>query len=155
MAEWMSRIFLIYLTTIIACTLWKPEVIFNNGDVYTASALAMFNIHSFDPNATVGSPTPSGFPNNLELSTSGNNAFGGMTTIGSEGGILSGFGVIDILRGAIGWIKIFFSILFSPVVLLTSGAFAGMPLTIVLFFGIPLGAMFLFGMILFIRGVGG
>lgn len=154
MAEWMSRIFLIYLTTILATCLWQPSVVFGNGDIYTASALSMFNINSFNPNSTVGEAN--GFPTTLALSNASQNAYGGMTTVGSDSGILSGLTTfIDLLKGIVGWIKIFFNIIFSPFLLLTSGAFTGMPLTIVLFFAVPLGAMFIMGIILFFRGVGG
>ena len=144
------KILLIYLFIAVAVTTWQPQIIFNADSPTDVTVLSWFNIRlNTTTNETYYLQGNNG---QYQFVGSAQNNTASMTTppnIASSG---SGFlTYADPILMIVGWIGTLLKFLFSPILILTNGAFTGMPSSIILIIGIPLVILFIFGLIQFIR----
>ena len=152
----LQRGLLIYLTIAIAVCLTMPSIIFNNnGNPAERSVLSFFNM-DYDNSTGDFAITSTTTSSNLDSGTSG---FTQPSSPSSSGSLL---GFIDPVFQVFNWIGIFFKVLFSPIILLTSpelSAGAGvLPTALLFIIGLPLVLMMLVGLVslglrIWVRGV--
>lgn len=144
------KILLIYLFLSVAVTMWQPQIVFNGDSPSDQSILSMFNIKL--NTATNDTYYVQGSPSQYQFQGASQNNTASLTSppnIASSG---SGFlTYADPILMIVGWFGTLLRFLFSPIIILTNGVFAGMPSSILLMIGVPLVIMFILGLITFIR----
>lgn len=148
MAGFLQRGILLYLCLAIAISFAAPDVVFDNlqGTPLGNNMLSWFDLKYDGTNVNFYNTTNPQF-SNTGLVTNATQDIANPTTSSSGGGLL---GWIDTLYQVFDWIRLFFDMLFSPILLLTHPLIA-MPSSIVLIIGIPLVIMFIVGLIAWIR----
>jgi len=143
----IERGLLLYLVMAIACVFIAPTIIFNGSSPADSTVLSWFNIEYTNNEARITSATLSSDANNAT-----NNLAGAQTSATSGLTLLSIFDPIgQFVSGAVSWFKLFFKVLFSPIVLLSSPEFSGMHPAVMFIFGIIPVFLVIIGIIVFIR----
>lgn len=146
MAGFLQRGVLLYLCLAIAMCFAAPEVVFDQNTPQGRNVLEWFNIDYNNQTGVIGINNQTSFVHDEYM----DNATAGMdnpTPPSSSGSVL---GWLDPLFQVFGWIKLFFRMIFSPILLMVDPR-VSMPVPIILIIGIPLVVMFIIGIISWIR----
>jgi hypothetical protein len=133
---------MLYLVLAIAVTCAAPQFVFTGGSPAESTLLSWFNLHYDGTSVTM---------TNTTLSSQTNTAAEGFTQTTTPATAGSLLGWIDPIFQVFSWIPLIFKALFSPIILLSSGAMAGAPPGIMLILGIPLVFMMIIGLFGFLR----
>ena len=138
---------LLYLLLAIAISFWQPQVIFSGDSPSDATVLSWFNVR-LDPTTN----QPYYQSENYEFQGSAGTSAGNMTVAPKMPGTSSLFGFLDPVYQVFNWVKTFFKIVFSPIVMFTKPEMVGAPIAIMMIIGIPIVTLFIVGLIYWIRG---
>jgi hypothetical protein len=142
----LERALLLYLCLAIVSAFIQPQVIFGDSE-QGRNLLTFFNINTY--NTTTNEPI---LPQKLALNTDVNAQEGNLFSRGFQF-ISSAFQwVIDVVLNTIGYIALFFRVMFSPFIIFTSPAMQGIPTILIFVMVFPLIFLFLYAIIGFIRG---
>ena len=144
----LQRGLLIYLAIAVAMCFAAPQYIFTGDSSAESTVLGWFNI-GYTPGST--DITGVSINNNTAFSGSASNATSTFTSATNPAGGSGILGFIDPIFQIFSWIKLFFVVIFSPIILLTGPAMAGAPAGLVFLIVIPLVFMTLVGLIIWIR----
>ena len=152
----LQRGLLIYLFIALAMVFAYPQAIFNGNTPADNTVLSWFNLALNTTCTNVPGQTDFSncvyIPNSASQfsNTVGNNT-NTFTTPSSPSSSGSIIGFLDPVFQVFSWVGLFFKIIFSPIILLTSGVMVGAPTALILLFGIPLVFLMIIGLITFIR----
>jgi len=152
----LQRGLIIYLFIALAMTFAYPQAIFNGNTPADNTVLSWFNLAL---NQTcINVPGQTDFSNCVYVpgsitafsNTVGNNT-ATFTTPSSPSSSGSLIGFLDPVFQVFSWIGLFFKVIFSPIIMLTSPIMTGAPTALTLLLGIPLVFLMIIGLITFIR----
>jgi hypothetical protein len=132
----------------IAMCFAAPQYVFTGNSSAENTVLGWFNV-----GYTPGSTDISGISisNSTGFSSSASNATSSFTSATNPAGGSGILGFIDPIFQIFSWVKLFFVVIFSPIILLTGPAMAGAPAGLVLLITLPLVFMTILGLIIWIR----
>lgn len=141
MAGFLQRGLLLYLLIAIIMVFAAPQYVFSGNTPADKTVLAWFDM-TYDNNT--GSVSMGGNFSSSQYGT----AYGTMNDPTSPAGANGILGFIDVFYQVFDWVKLFFKVIFSPILLFTN---VGMPTPIILILAVPLVLLFILGIIGWIR----
>lgn len=137
---------LLYLLLAIAIAFAAPHMIFSSGSPADNTVLSWFNVR-IDANDSIYYDI-----GNYSASGDAGAGIANLSTIPplpTGSGFLMGW--IDPLLKVFSWVGTFGKVLFSPIIIFTKPEMSGAPIAILLIIGIPIVALFIIGLIGWIR----